>query len=130
MNLSFYEALDRIPLGIAVTIEFCGPLAVAVIGSRRALDALWAALAAAGIALLAPWGGVHLDTVGVLFALLAATCWAIYIYLSARVGQVFPVGGGLAIAMTAVGLALIPIGIAGAGTHLLDPRLLLGGFGV
>jgi inner membrane transporter RhtA len=83
MNLSFYEAIDRIPLGIAVTIEFCGPLAVAVFGSRRALDLLWVAMAAAGILLLARGGGgVHVA--GVLFALLAATFWAAYILLSVR----------------------------------------------
>lgn len=130
MNFSFYEALDRIPLGIAVTIEFCGPLGVAVAGSRRALDGLWVLLAACGIVLLAPWGGIHLDGWGVLFALIAAACWATYIHLSARVGQVFPGGGGLALAMAAGGLVLLPIGIAGAGSNLFEPRLLLGGLAV
>lgn len=130
MNLSFYEALDRIPLGVAVTIEFCGPLAVAVAGSRRALDRAWAALAAAGILLLAPWGGVHLDPWGVLFALGAATCWALYIYLSAQVGRAFPGGRGLALAMTAGGLALLPFSAFGAGTRLLTVPVLLGGLAV
>ncbi|MCW3007912.1 MAG: EamA family transporter, partial [Solirubrobacterales bacterium] len=82
MNLAFYEALDRIPLGIAVTIEFAGPLAVAVIGSRRPLDVVWAFLAAAGILLLANPGGANgVDPAGVGFALIAAVCWAGYIVL-------------------------------------------------
>src|SRR3954453_21149295 len=79
MNLSIYSAMDRIPLGIAVTIEFAGAMAVAVLGSRRALDVLWVALAAAGILLLADPGGGSLDSTGVAFALLAATMWAFYI---------------------------------------------------
>lgn len=127
MNLSFYGALDRIPLGVAVTLEFVGPLGVAVAGSRRALDLLWAMLAGGGIVLLAPWGGIHLDGLGILFALLAGGCWAIYILLSARVGQIFAGTGGLTLAMMVGGIALLPVGVANAGTHLLDPRLLLGG---
>jgi inner membrane transporter RhtA len=125
MNLAFYEALDRIPLGIAVTIEFIGPLGVAVAGSRRALDGLWVLLAASGIALLAPWGGIHLDLVGALFGLVAAACWATYIHLSARVGSAFPGGSGLALALGAGGLALLPVGVVGAGSALLDPHALV-----
>ena len=79
MNWSIYEAMDRIPLGVAVTIEFAGPLLVAVIGSRRPLDGLWIALAAAGILLLADPGGGSMDTLGVVFALVAAGCWMAYI---------------------------------------------------
>lgn len=130
MNFSFYSALDRIPLGVAVTLEFIGPLGVAVAGSRRALDLLWAILAAAGIALLAPWGGITLDLLGILFALLAGLFWAMYIHLSARVGQLFPGGGGLALAMTVGAIALLPIGMAGAGTHLFEPPILLIGLGI
>ena len=85
MNWAIYSAMDRIPLGIAVTIEFAGPLAVAVFASRRALDLLWVALAAAGILLLADPGGGSIETAGVLFALLAATMWAAYILLAVRV---------------------------------------------
>src|SRR5215213_9023664 len=99
MNWSIYESIDRIPLGVAVTIEFAGPLAVAVVGSRRLLDGLWIVLAAAGIVLLADPGGGGADTAGVLFALTAAACWSAYIVLSKRVGQVFPGGSGLALAM-------------------------------
>jgi len=133
MNFSIYLAIDRIPLGIAVTLEFVGPLGVAVAGSRRMLDLLWVVLAAAGILLLAPLGvlgGMDLDPVGVAFALLAGCLWASYILLSARTGSVFPGGTGLVIALSVGTLVLLPIGIAGAGYALLDPKLLLAGFGV
>jgi inner membrane transporter RhtA len=125
MNLCIYEAMQRIPLGIAVTFEFVGPLGVAVLGSRRALDVVWVLLAAAGIGLLADYGGGgSLDTLGVGFALAAAALWAAYILLSARTGRRFPGGSGLAIAMVAGALAIAPFGIAGAGGALLRPELL------
>ena len=133
MNFSIYLAIDRIPLGVAVTLEFVGPLGVAVAGSRRMLDLLWVVLAAAGILLLAPLGvlgGTDLDPVGVAFALLAGCLWASYILLSARTGSAFPGGTGLVIALCVGTLVLSPFGIAGAGYALLDPRLLLTGFGV
>ena len=129
MNLSFYEALDRIPLGIAVTIEFAGPLAVAVGGSRRALDLVWVVLAAAGILLLARGGG-DVNAAGVAFALLAGVFWGAYILLSARVGRVFPGGSGLTLAMAIAALLLLPVGIPGGGSSLLDPGLLAAGAGV
>ena len=87
MNLSFYVALERIPLGIAVTFEFVGPLGVAVFGSRRALDLVWVVLAAAGILLLSDFGTADLDPLGVALALLAGGFWAAYILLAARVGR-------------------------------------------
>jgi inner membrane transporter RhtA len=130
MNLSFYEAIARIPLGIAVTIEFAGPLGVAIALSRRAIDAVWVVLAAAGILLLARGGGGHIDTDGVLLALLAGAFWAAYILLSARAGRVFPGGSGLAIAMVVGGIALLPVGIAGGGDELLRPDLLAAAAGV
>ncbi|MGB3681679.1 MAG: EamA family transporter [Rubrobacteraceae bacterium] len=133
MNLSLYLAIDRIPLGVAVTLEFLGPLGVAVAGSRRTLDLLWAFLAAGGILLLAPLGilgEVDLDPVGVLFALMAGVFWASYIILSARTGSVFPGGTGLVIALCLGTVVLLPVGIAGGGYALLDPWLLLAGFGV
>ena len=133
MNLSIYLALDRIPLGVAVTLEFVGPLGVAVAGSRRLLDLLWVVLAAAGILLLAPLGVLgrtDLDPVGVAFALLAGCLWASYILLSARTGSAFPGGTGLVIALCVGTVVLLPVGIAGAGHALLDPKLLLAGFGV
>jgi inner membrane transporter RhtA len=133
MNLSLYLALDRIPLGVAVTLEFVGPLGVAVAGSRRLLDLLWAVLAAAGILLLAPLnilGDANLDPVGVALALLAGLFWACYILLSARTGSAFPGGTGLVIALCVATVALLPVGIAGGGAALLDPWLLLAGFAV
>lgn len=133
MNFSVYLALDRIPLGVVVTLEFVGPLGLAVAGSRRRLDLLWTGLAAAGILLLAPldfFGGAEVDPVGVGLALLAGGCWAAYILLSARTGSAFPGGTGLVIALCVGTVALAPIGVAAAGTALLDPRLLAIGFGV
>jgi inner membrane transporter RhtA len=133
MNLSLYLALDRIPLGIAVTLEFVGPLGVAVAGSRRVLDLLWVALAAAGILLLAPLnilGETDLDPAAVALAFLAGCFWAAYILLSARTGSVFPGGTGLVIALCVATVALVPVGIAGGGVSLLDPELLLAGFAV
>jgi inner membrane transporter RhtA len=133
MNLSIYLAIDRIPLGVAVTLEFVGPLGLAVAGSRRVLDLLWVVLAAAGILLLAPlglFGGMDLDPVGVAFALLAGCLWASYILLSARTGSAFPGGTGLVIALCVGTVILCPFGIADAGYALLDPKLLVAGFGV
>jgi inner membrane transporter RhtA len=133
MNFTFYSAIDRIPLGVAVTVEFVGPLGVAVAGSRRALDVLWVVLAAGGIVLLAPLGvlgAVALDPVGLLLALGAGACWAMYILLSARVGRAFSGGASLAIAMAIGAVVLLPIGVAQAGSALLDPSLLLLGAGV
>jgi inner membrane transporter RhtA len=133
MNFSLYAALDRIPLGVAVTLEFAGPLGVAVAGSRRMLDLLWVVLAAAGIVLLAPLdvlGGTELDPVGVALALLAGCFWAAYILLSARTGGIFPGGTGLVIALCVGTVVLAPVGVAGGGAALLDPELLLAGFAV
>lgn len=128
MNLSFYEALDRIHLGIAVTLEFVGPLGVALAGSRSRLDVVWALLAAAGVALL---GGVATPNLtGVLFAFAAGGFWAVYIVLTARVGRAFRGGGGLAMAMAIGTVPLIPVGIADAGANLLHPDLLAVGFAV
>jgi inner membrane transporter RhtA len=130
MNLCIYSAMDRIPLGIAVTIEFAGPLAVAVAASRRPLDLLWVALAGGGIVLLADPGGGSLDALGVAFALAAAALWAAYILLSARTGRLFPGGSGLAIAMAVGALAILPFGVGQAGDALLEPELLAAGAAV
>jgi inner membrane transporter RhtA len=128
MNLSFYAALDRIPLGIAVTLEFTGPFLVAVAASRRASDLLWVALAAGGIVLLAP--GIHgsLDVTGTLLALLAGAFWAAYIVLAARIGRAFSGGQGLSIAMVVATVVLLPGGIVAGGSDLGDPGLLAAGF--
>jgi inner membrane transporter RhtA len=130
MNFAFYSALDRIPLGIAVTFEFVGPLGVAVFGSRRRLDLVWVVLAAAGILLLSDFGGADLDGVGVALALLAGGFWAAYILLSVRVGRAFPGGSGLALAMLVATVPLAPIGIAEGGADLLSPAVLAVGIGV
>jgi inner membrane transporter RhtA len=125
MNWAIYESFSRIPLGIAVTLEFVGPLGVAVAGSRRVLDLLWVALAGAGVLLLADGGsGGGLDPVGILLAFVAGACWAAYILLGARTGRRFPGGQGLALAMVFGALLTLPAGVAQAGGALLDPRLL------
>jgi inner membrane transporter RhtA len=129
MNLSFYLAIERVPIGIAVALEFVGPLGLAVATSRRWLDLLWVILAGGGIVLLAPWGNsIALDLRGIELAL-AGVFWAAYILLSARVGQVLPQGTGLALAMSIGAVALLPIGMMAGGT-VFTPQLLLTGFGV
>jgi len=130
MNLAFYESLERIPLGIAVTFEFVGPLGVAIAGSRRPLDLAWVLLAAAGIVLLSDFGNADLDGLGVALALVAGGLWAAYILLSARVGRTFPGGSGLALAMVAAAAMLVPVGVADAGGELLVPGVLAVGAAV
>ena len=131
MNWTFYESLQRLPLGVAVTIEFTGPLAVAVAGSRRALDLLWVALAGGGVVLLALRGSHHgVQTLGVVLALAAAACWAAYILLSQRVGAAFAALDGLAIAMAIGTVVVIPVGIVEGGSAVLDPAVVGGAFGV
>jgi inner membrane transporter RhtA len=133
MNWSFYEALDRLPLGPAVTVEFAGPLTVAILGSRRLLDLLWAALAAGGVALLAfagSDGSGRLDPGGLALALLAACCWGGYILLSQRVGSVFTGLQGLAVALAVGAVLMVPAGLAEGGRTLLRPGVLGGGLAV
>ncbi len=125
MNACFYMAIARIPLGIAVTIEFIGPLGVAVASSRRPRDLLWALLAVAGIAVLGPEIGGGLDPIGIAFAVIAGTGWASFILLSVRVGRAFEGGSGLALGMTVAALALLPFGITSAGALLVEPGLLI-----
>lgn len=124
MNALFYLALGRLPLGVAVTIEVLGPLALSVIVARRAGAWLWAGLALAGVALLAGGGWERLDPIGVLFAVGAAATWAGYILASARVGRAFAKLDGLAIAMAVGAIAALPFGIADAGESLLRPSIL------
>ena len=130
MNLSFYASLDRIPLGAAVTFEFVGPLGVAVAGSRRPLDLVWVALAAAGILLLSDLGAGGLDGLGIGLALLAGAFWAAYILLSARIGQRYEGADGLALAMVVGTAVLVPVGVADAGGELLVPWILAAGAAV
>jgi inner membrane transporter RhtA len=124
MNLSFYGAIHRIPLGIAVALEFVGPLTVALAGSRRRLDLLWVALAALGILALTRAEGGGLDALGVALALLAGALWGTYILLNARLGQAFEGGTGLALAMCVGTLAVAPLGIAEGGGELLSREAL------
>lgn len=124
MNGLFYLALERLPLGVTVTIEVLGPLVLSIVASRRASAWLWALLALAGVVALAGGGWDRLDPLGVLFALGAAASWAFYILASARVGREFPRLDGLALAMAVGALIALPFGILSAGSALLRPDLL------
>jgi inner membrane transporter RhtA len=125
MNYTFYEALERIPLGVAVTIEFAGPLAVAVATSRRRLDLVWAVLAGVGILLLGnPFGADAIDPVGLAFVLAAATFWAAYILIAQRAGRRFEGMTGVAMAMVVAAVVPLVPGLASAGTDLLSPEVL------
>jgi inner membrane transporter RhtA len=128
MNWSIYQAFARIPLGVAVTLEFVGPLTLAVLGSHRPRDLLWVVLAAAGVTVLGVQGGGSLTVAGVVFALLAGAAWAAYILLSAQTGRRWPGLDGLALA-SALAAALLALPAVLTGGHALgDPRILvLGG---
>jgi inner membrane transporter RhtA len=129
MNAAIYQSFARIPLGVAVTIEFLGPLAIAIAASRRLVDLLWAALAFTGVLLLARGDG-DVNLAGVAFALLAGAAWASYILLSAATGRRFAGSSGLALASVVAAVVMLPMGTVSGGTALLDPRLLLLGLGV
>jgi len=130
MNWCFYEAIARIPLGIAVTIEFFGPLGVAVVSSRRWIDLLWIAIALLGLLLLAPAIGSDLDKTGVLYAVLAGIGWGGFIVLSQRVSKVLPGSTGLAFGMIIAALCLAPFAIPGIGPVFSNAGVLLGVIGV
>ncbi len=123
MNWAIYQSFARIPLGIAVTIEFIGPLTVALLGSRRPRDLLWVALAGAGVVLLG-LEPAEVTAAGVGFALVAAAAWAAYILLSARTGGRWPGVDGLALASLLAALGLAPAAVRSAGADLLDARVL------
>jgi inner membrane transporter RhtA len=126
MNLLFYQALVRIPRGLAVALEFVGPLAVAIVGSRRALDLVWIGLAMAGIALIAPIrADGDVDPVGVIYALLTGACWAAYIVLGGRVSQQLDAGVAVATGMTIAALAVVPFALVEGGIEKFEPGLLL-----
>ncbi len=130
MNLPFFAALERLPLGIAVTLEFVGPLAVAIWASRRPRDLIWVALAAGGVLLFAPDLGNGLDPVGVVLALIAGCFWGAYILVSARVGR-GPAGlGGLSYAMAFAVLLVLPFGLPSGGTDLLDAHVIAVGLAI
>src|SRR3954447_7811789 len=125
VNLFFYAALDRLPLGITVTLEFVGPLGVAVLGSRRPLDIVWVLLAATGIVLLSDGtGGGGIDGLGAVLALSAGFFWGAYILLSARVGALAPGPGGATMAAGLSAVMAAPLGIAQGGADLLPASTL------
>jgi inner membrane transporter RhtA len=124
MNWAFYQAMARIPLGLAVTIEFSGPLVLAAVLSRRARDLLWVALAATGVGLLG-FVKTDINVAGIAFALLAATAWAAYILLSAQTGRRWPGLDGLAMASVVAALLLTPFAIPRGDGALKDPEILL-----
>jgi inner membrane transporter RhtA len=124
MNSLFYQAIDRIPLGAAVTLELLGPLALSVLASRRLTSLLWAVLAAAGVYLLAAGDFGQLNLAGVAFALAAGAMWVAYILFNARTGARFPKVDGLALAMGVGALLSAPLGVISAGTALFDPVTL------
>ncbi|MEM7207895.1 MAG: EamA family transporter [Pseudomonadota bacterium] len=130
MNMFFYQSIARIPLGAAVAIEFIGPLGVAAFNSRRVSHFGWVALAAAGIALLSPLSGIDLDPIGILFAVLAGTGWALFIILSTRVSSRIPGHDGLAIGMTVAACAMIPFAIPALPAMVNDPLIIFVGIGV
>ena len=124
MNWGIYQSMARIPLGLAVTIEFIGPLTLAVLGSRRARDLVWVLLAGLGVALLG-FQRTDLDLLGVLYALLAGTAWAAYILLSASTGRRWDGFDGLAVASVVAALGMTLPALLAAGTSLWDGRILL-----
>ena len=124
MNWGIYQSMARIPLGLAVTIEFIGPLTLAVLGSRRARDLVWVLLAGLGVALLG-FQRTDLDLLGVLYALLAGTAWAAYILLSASTGRRWDGFDGLAVASVVAALGMTLPALLAAGTSLWDGRVLL-----
>lgn len=130
MNLCFYEAIALIPLGVAVTIEFTGPLAVAMVTSRRRLDFAWIALAVGGLVAMTPSIGPEINPEGVVLALLAGAGWGSFVLVSRRVGHAFERGTGLALGMAVAAVALLPLFILGGAAGRVDPVLLMGGLAV
>ncbi|QBD83418.1 EamA family transporter [Ktedonosporobacter rubrisoli] len=131
MNTLYYASISRIPLGVATTLEFVGPLGVSLFGSRRLIDLLWVVLAAAGIVLLAPiGGGAALDPLGVVLALSAGAGWAAYILVNVRVGQAFPGTVGLALSMSVAAIVLAPFDAGYLFPLVNNPVVLLLGLGV
>ena len=126
MNLLFYLSIQRIPFGVAVAIEFSGPLAVAMLSSRRAIDFVWMACAVLGLALLLPWrlGAGSLDLLGVAYALGAGLAWGLYIVFGKRTAHL-PAGQAVALGLSVAALVVLPFGWAEAGAALLQPSVLL-----
>ncbi len=132
MNLTFYAALGRIPLGLAVTLEFAGPLGLAVVGSRRLADFLWVVLAAIGVVLITPWqsNAATVDPLGVLLALVAGGLWAAYIVLGRRASTVMPAGQSVAVGLLFAALAILPFSFSGGLVQKLTPIIFAQGLAV
>lgn len=131
MNFAYYLALDRIPLGLTVTLEFVGPLGVAVLASRRASDFMWVGLAVLGLLLIVPWSGraTGLDPLGIGLALFTGLCWGVYIWAGQRVSRVFAGSQGVALGMGIAALTTLPFGLLlgagdGAWSHLTSGVIL------
>ncbi|WP_316811618.1 EamA family transporter [Pedobacter heparinus] len=127
MNIIFYLAIARIPLGLGVTLEFIGPLLLAVSGSKRAIDFLWILLAAIGIAFISPWNEKGADLLGILLALLAGAFWAAYIVLGGRISKLMDGGQAVAIGMIFASIVVLPFGLAGGILQHFSPVMLLSG---
>jgi len=131
MNTSFYLALSRIPLGLAVTLEFIGPLLLAISTSRKIADFLWVLLAAAGIALIAPWSAQsNIDLIGALLALLAGAFWAAYIVIGGKLSQIMDGGKAVSMGLLIASFVAVPAGIIEGNLAQLTPMMLLMGLGI
>lgn len=124
MNLIFYLAIERIPIGLAVTLEFIGPLLLAIIGSKRLIDYCWVLLAGLGIVLIAPWSNDRVDLLGVFFALLAGALWAAYIILGGKVSKIMHDGQAVATGMLFAAILILPFGFYENGLANLTPKFL------
>ncbi|TDP02876.1 EamA family transporter [Flavobacterium sp. 245] len=128
MNLIFYFAIERIPIGLAVTLEFVGPLLLAIAGSKRLVDYCWVVLAAIGILLIAPWSNERIDSLGVLFALLAGALWAAYIVFGGKISKIMNDGQAVSTGMLFAAILVLPFGFFENGLVNLTPKLF--GMGV
>lgn len=124
MNLIFYMAIERIPIGLGVTLEFVGPLVLAIFSSKKMTDFIWIVLACTGIALITPWSGNGLDLIGVLLALLAGCFWAAYIILGGKISKMMKGGDAVAIGMVFATFFILPFGITDGRLGQLNPQLL------
>ncbi|RNL51715.1 EamA family transporter [Pedobacter jejuensis] len=127
MNLIFYKAIERIPLGLGVTLEFIGPLVLAISGSKKALDFLWVVLAAIGIAFIAPWKSNGVDLIGVILALVAGIFWAAYIVLGGRISKIMDGGKAVTIGMMFASAVIIPFALADGILVNITPKIFMAG---
>lgn len=130
MNFIFYLAIARIPLGLGVTVEFIGPLSLAFLFSRRPTDIIWALFAGVGILLIVPWQSSNVDSIGLLFALLAGAFWAGYIIVGGKISQVMRNRDAVSVGMIIAAIIILPFGISGGGLVALTPKYFLWAIGV